>query len=49
MVRNGDLEFFHTIVIIKNGLETQLKSLFYLFVRHYAILCMVKVTEPIVF
>ena len=39
------------IVIIKNGLETQLKSLFYLFVRLYAILCMimVKVTEPIVF
>ena len=31
----------------KYGLETQLKSLFYLFVRIYAILC--TVTEPIVF
>ena len=34
-------------VASKYGLETQLKSLFYLFVRLYAILC--TVTEPIVF
>ena len=31
----------------KYGLETQLKSLFYLFVHLYADLCMVHVTEHI--
>ena len=45
---NSSISFLHEFIHShsKYGLETQLKSLFYLFVRLYAILC--TVTEPIV-